>query len=285
MKRSTKIVGALAAMCMAGVAALGGAYLWRELNSKADRKALVPDLPADATNVLYLHHSTGENIWNGGIEPWVNQHNQQAGTKYHIVERAFPNRPYPWLNDPHDYYRLWVEHGGDKPYRGQATLEQLVPAYDVIVWKQCFVGSDIVADEPVANPGSETKTVANYKLQYEGLKQKMLQFPDTKFIVWTLPPNVEGATNADSARRSAEFTEWVKITWDEPGDNIFVWDFREIAADDKGLYLRPEYAMSATDSHPNQVLATKAAPMFGQRLVDVIEGRGDSAVRTGGGQQ
>lgn len=285
MQRRTKIIGALGALCLAGVAALGGAYIWRELNSKADRDALVPNLPAGATNVLYLHHSTGENIWKGGVPEAMARHNQVAGTSYNIVERAYPNRPYPWQNDPYDYYKLWVKNSGDKPHRGQATLEQLVSAYDVIVWKNCFVASDMTPNEPTPSVTSNTKTVENYKLQYEALKQKMHQFPQTKFIVWTLPPNVEGATNPTEARYAQEFTEWVKTTWDEPGDNIYVWDFREIATDDQGLYLRPEYAVSPTDSHPNQVLAAKAAPMFGQRLVDVIEGRGDSAVRTGGGQQ
>lgn len=285
MKRSTKIIGALGALCLAGVAALGGAFLWRELNSKADAKALTPDLPQSATNVLYLHHSTGENIWDGGIEGWVNQHNQQAGTNYHIVERNYPNSPYPWLNDPYDYYKLWVKNSGDKPHRGQATLEQLVPSYDVIVWKNCFVASDMLPDEAVPSVDSNTKTVANYKLQFDALKGKMHQFPETKFVVWTLPPNVEGATNPTEARYAQEISEWMKESWDEPGDNIYLWDFRSISADDQGHYLRPEYAMSPTDSHPNPTLAGEAAPLFGQRLVDVIEGRGDTAGLTGGSAQ
>ena len=46
-----------------------------------------------------------------------------------------------------------------------------------------------------------------------------------------------------------------------------------------GLYLLPEY--SAGDSHPNDTFAQQVAPLFGQRLVNVIEGRGDSTSLTG----
>lgn len=249
--------------------------------SQADRAALVPDdLPPDATNILYLHHSTGQNIWDGGIEGWVDGYNDEHGTNYHIVERAYPNEPYPWSNDPHDYWKLWVDSSGDDTHRGQATLEQLVGSYDVIVWKNCFVASHLEPDEPTPSVSSATRTVANYKLQFDALKTKMHQFPDTTFVVWTLPPLVAGDTDPAAAGRSAEVSRWMVEEWDQRGDNVHVWDFHAIATWDDGM-LPATYATGEKDSHPNPTLANEAAPMFGQRLVDVIEGRGDSGPRTG----
>ncbi len=67
----------------------------------------------------------------------------------------------------------------------------------------------------------------------------------------------------------------VKTTWDEPGDNIYVWDFRDLETGG-GLYLLPENAVSTSDSHPNPTFAASAAPLIGQRIIDVIEGRGDN---------
>lgn len=246
---------------------------------QADRAALVPaDLPADATKILYLHHSTGQNIWDGGIPQWVDAYNAEHGSKHHIVERAYPNKPYPWSNDPYDYWKLWVE-SGDKPHRAQATLTELAEAYDVIVWKNCFVASYLKPDEGRSSVSSNTRTVSNYKLQFEALKSRMHDFPQTKFIVWTLPPLVAAEADSATAARAQEVSRWMVQEWDEPGDNIHLWDFHSIAATNGNL--RPEYATTQEDSHPNPALAQKAAPMFGQRLVDVIDGRGDSGVKTG----
>jgi hypothetical protein len=154
----------------------------------------------------------------------------------------------------------------------------LTTGYQVIIWKHCFPVSDIAADTGSANIGSATQTLENYKLQYAALKAKMRSFPNTRFIVWTGSALIQSETDPASAARAQEFATWVKNTWDEPGDNIFVWDFRQLETAG-GLYLLPQY--SAGDSHPNSTLANMIAPWFGQRIVDVIEGRGDSGSITG----
>ena len=53
-------------------------------------------------------------------------------------------------------------------------------------------------------------------------------------------------------------------------DNIFIFDFREIETEG-GLFLKPEYAVSIHDSHPNETLSVKAAELFVNRMIDVIE--------------
>ena len=82
----------------------------------------------------------------------------------------------------------------------------------------------------------------------------------------------------DNATRAKGFFEWVKTTWDEKGDNIFVFDFWQLETDG-GLYLTA--ANASGDSHPNDTFAAKAAPLFGQRVIDVVEGRGDTGSLTG----
>ena len=42
-----------------------------------------------------------------------------------------------------------------------------------------------------------------------------------------------------------------------------------------GLYLRNEHAAAPDNSHPNEIFSQKVAPLFAQRIVDVIETRGD----------
>jgi hypothetical protein len=231
---------------------------------------------SSSAKVIYLHHSTGGVIWDGGVETAIANYNTNHGTNYSITQMEFPkSRPYGWNNYPYDYWNMWVNHAGTSAYKKEPTLEMLIQIYDVIVWKHCFPISSVVADSSSPDITSSVKSEENYKLQYNALKAKMHEFPNTRFIVWTGPALVEGATNAEDAKRARNFANWVKTTWDEPGDNIYIWDFRNLETGG-GLYLLPENAASTSDSHPNPTFAAYAAPLIGQRIIDVIEGRADN---------
>jgi hypothetical protein len=226
--------------------------------------------------IAYLHHSTGEVIWNGGIPQGVTTWNNQHQTNYQISTLAYPSTAggYPWANYPYDYWNLWVNHTGSSRDRGELNLDDLAAQYDVIVFKHCFPVSGVLPDTGTPNVGSEAKTTENFKLQYAALKTRLHQFQNKKFILWTGPALRQSDTTSDQAARARAFFEWVKATWDEPNDNIFLWDFRDLETEGTGLYLSSKYASG--DSHPNSTLAQLAAPLFVGRLVDVIEGRGDT---------
>ncbi|MCE5273146.1 hypothetical protein LLH00_17855 [bacterium] len=231
--------------------------------------------------IIFLHHSTGHNVWAGGVADWFAKYDQDNGKDYQITEREFPSgKPYEWKNYPFDYWNIWVEHAGSKPYMEEPTLELLTPQYNVIVFKHCFPVSGIKPDGEKADVTSEEKTLANYKAQYAALKDKLHQFKDTKFVVWTGAALVEKDSNPEQGKRSREFFDWVKKDWDEPGDNIFVWDFFELETEG-GLFLKGDYAEAPDNSHPNEAFCKGAAPLFAKRVVDVIEGRGDSGSLTG----
>jgi len=225
--------------------------------------------------IAFLHHSTGRTVWDGGLEKWLKGYNREHGTGYTIDEIEFPKEsPYGWNNYPFDYWNIWVRHGGDEPHMEEPTLEILCKEYDVVMFKHCFPVSGILPDTGSADIASSEKRLENYRLQYGALRGKMRSLPATKFIVWTGAALVRGATDEEQARRAREFFEWVAGEWDEPGDNIFVWDFYGLETEG-GLYLRDEYAKSPTNSHPGEAFARRVAPLLGRRIVDVIEGRGD----------
>ena len=75
-------------------------------------------------------------------------------------------------------------------------------------------------------------------------------------------------------RAGAHLLRVGRNTWDEKGDNIFVWDFFELETEG-GHYLKTEYARSPSDWHPNSAFAA-VAHCFIKSMVDVIEGRGDT---------
>ena len=246
------------------------------------------------TNIIFLHHSTGRFIWYGGLskipiklgfdgdmEKWFNRYNQKNNKNYKITEKYFPQKsPYGVKNYPFDYYNIWVKNAGEQPYKEEPTLEILTKEYDVIIFKHCFPVSNIQADSISNDINSDIKTLSNYKLQYEALKKKMLEFPGTKFIIWTPSALIEKETNKDNAERANKFSEWVKTVWDTNGDNIFLWDFRDLQVEG-GLYFKSEYALDINDSHPNREFSKIVAPYFCKRIVDVIEGKGDISSLTG----
>ena len=235
---------------------------------------------ATDASVVFLHHSTGGVIWGGGVQQAIQDHNAANSTTYSIEEEAYPNSPYPWANYPYDYWHLWVEGGGQATAEGVPTLESYTSAYDVVVFKHCYPVSGISADTGSPDISSEAKTIENYKLQYDALKTRLYDFPDNRFIVWTGAALVEASSSAEQGQRAREFFTWVKQEWDEPGDNIFVWDFFELETEG-GNFLLNTHASSPSDSHPNDTFAQTVAPFFATRIVDVIEGRGDTGSLTG----
>jgi hypothetical protein len=232
-------------------------------------------------NVILLHHSTGGCIWRGGVPAWFDAYNAEKNTQYQIAEQPFPKKePYGWRNYPYDYWNIWVKNGGPEPYLGEPTLEMLTSKYQVIIFKHCFPVSKVAEDIGAADIESNDKRAENYKLQYNALKEKMRSFPDNKFIVWTGAALVESKTDEPQAKRAREFFSWVKKEWDEPGDNIFLWDFDTLQTEG-GLYFKKEYARGENDSHPGQAFSQKAAGLLCNRIVNVIEGRGDASSLTG----
>lgn len=226
--------------------------------------------------IIFLHHSTGHGIWNGGMPELFAKYNAEHDTDYMIIERAYPSGdPYKWKNYPFDYWNIWINHAGYEPYMQEPALETLTQLFDVIIWKHCYPVSHIKPDTGNPDISSEKKTIENYKLQYAALKEKMHEYPDKRFIVWTGAALVKNNTNEEEGRRAEQFFDWVRNTWDVKGDNIYLWDLWELETEG-GLYLKNEYASTPDNSHPNAEFNAYAAPFAVQRIIDVIEGRGDS---------
>ena len=252
-----------------------------------------PHMSASA-NILFLHHSTGKVVlrgntsrilyklgFKGGMDKLFASYNRKNKTDLKFSSQYFPKmEPYGWKNYPYDYYNIWVKNSGDKPYQDEPTLEMLTKNYNVLIFKHCFPVSSVMESDSLPSLDSEVKTIDNYKLQYIALKEKLRQFPDTKFILWTGAALVKDKTNEKDAVRAKEFFTWVVNEWDEKGDNIFLWDFRALETEG-GLYLPEKFSVASDNSHPNKRFAAYAAPLFFQRIIDVIEGKGDSSNITG----
>ena len=260
-----------------------------------NEKSMTPD--QNAYKIMFLHHSTGQVIWEGkasglkritgifnkyeAVPEWFDNHNKTMGTNYYITGQNFPKaKPYGWHNYPYDYFNIWVKNAGNNAYQEEPTLEMLVKEYNMIIFKHCFPVGNILDSPDSADINSEKKTLENYKSQYLALKEKLLQFPDTKFLIWTAAALVESQTNAEEAARTRKFVDWVINEWDSQGDNIYLWDFYNLETEG-GQFLKPEYAVGKDDSHPDKSFAGRVAPLFCQRIVDVIETNGQKTGLSG----
>ena len=246
----------------------------------------------DAVNILFLHHSTGNVIYKGSaedgqsdVQKWFDDYNLTQHAKFNFVHQYFPKSKkyhffgYGWENYPYDYYNIWVKNQKDRVFKGEPSLDLLTGHWDVVVLKHCFPVSAVNYSKE-GNIDSSVKTIENYKLQYEALRLKMNEYPNSKFIVWTGAALTKGATTEEQAVCSKDFFQWVKQEWDRPNDNIFLWDFFELETAG-GIYMNDEYASSPNDSHPNKYFAAMVAPLFCQRVVDVVINQGEKTDLTG----
>lgn len=256
--------------------------------------------------ILFLHHSTGQHIWTGNtynpvsrlasrlhprlgrilnrkpeLPELFRKYNDENSTGYSITEQVFPKlKPYGWHNYPYDYYIIWVKNAGENPYMEEPTLEMLTKKYNMIIFKHCFPVSNILPDSVSADPDSDIKTLSNYKFQYNALKEKLKSFPETRFLLFTGAAQVRKLISEPEASRAREFFEWVKNDWDQPGDNIFIWDLFELQTEG-GLFFVDKYAVSENDSHPSPEFSSRAARLLFNRIVDIIETNGEKTTIRG----
>jgi hypothetical protein len=234
--------------------------------------------------IAFLHHSTGNNIWvgktnkyiykltqKGDVQCFFSDYNKRNKTNYNITQLVFPKAsPYGWNNYPYDYYNIWVRNAEETSYLEEPTLEKLTIEYDVIVFKHCFPFSRIKEDTGIPDIDSDEKRIENYKLQYNALKNKMYEYPNTKFIVWTPAVCTKDEITEGEAKRTYQFYKWMIEEWKEKGDNIYIWDFYKYETEG-GLYLSEKNAVSSNDSHPNRKFSSRVAPLFAKFIIDVLE--------------
>ncbi|MBU1880147.1 MAG: CIA30 family protein, partial [Chloroflexi bacterium] len=219
------------------------------------------------TSIIFLHHSTGENLINqGGVregltargyEFWDHGYNGD-GLRGPDGSSTGRNFDVPDDNtDPDGFAAIFSQPLHNPPDNTFSYLMQ----YDVIAFKSCF---------PTSNIGDDDQ-LNQYKAYYHTIRNRMDQFPDKVFIVLTPPPQVPGASNPAEATRARAFANWLKSDEYLAGHpNVFTFDFFDLLAGADN-FLRPEYRDSNDDAHPN----VRANQTIGPIFVDFI----DQAIR------
>jgi hypothetical protein len=134
--------------------------------------SLIANSFASDSKIIFLHHSTGENLCEEGrVNEWFNRYNIDHKTEFQFITRGYPGlKPEPMTNYPYDYWKLWVNDTCDQSSsQDRPCLGQLTKDFDVIIFKHCYPASDIEKDTGFPNVTSNLKTIENYKLQYRAL--------------------------------------------------------------------------------------------------------------------
>jgi hypothetical protein len=238
-----------------------------------------------AQNAIFLHHSTGGGVYyEGDVEGWISNYNNEHATSFSVTERAYPDSPYPWENYPYDFWNLWVNGSCNSSQSGIECLSSLTQNYKLIIFKHCFPGAAIHEDTGSPDVASDRKSLENYKLQYRALRAVMDSYPNNMFMVWTLAPLHRNATTVEDAARAREFVNWVNNSWlNEDGNshpNISVFDFYNIVAESNPapangrvncLKYNYEGDHNGDDSHPNYAANQVAGPIFANAIVNCLE--------------
>ncbi len=227
--------------------------------------ALLTSVPVSSQTIriLFLHHSTGENLINGG-----GVREGLAARGYEFYDHGYngdglrlADGSYNGMNfnvpddntDPDGFARIFAQPLHDPPDNTFSYLMQ----YDVIIFKSCF---------PVSNIGSDEQ-LAEYQSHYLSIRDRMDQYPNKLFIIVTQPPQVPGSSDRQESQRARAFSQWLQSDDYLAGHpNVFVFDFFDLLAGSDD-FLRPEYRVDDYDAHPNERANEEIGPLF----VDLID--------------
>jgi methionine-rich copper-binding protein CopC len=210
--------------------------------------------PSSTVNLIFIHHSTGEN--------WLNDGNGGLGialrnNNYYVSDTNYGWGPngigsstdignwWDWFRGPQSSTYLAALYGEKGQYSSYSRLSAAASGEnEIIMFKSCFPNSALQGSpsDPVPsisnNPlkgescGSGDHTVANAKGIYIDLLQYFQTRQDKLFIVITAPPLSDG-TYASNARA---FNQWLVNDWlvNYPYKNVFVFDFYNVLTSNGG---------------------------------------------------
>ncbi len=182
----------------------------------------------DYTNILFVHHSVGRflieggelrsRLQNEGYTFWDQDYSYEGLTKPDGTPAGYS---YFIPNDNTDidgFADIFQQREYSIPINALSSFLQ----HEVILIKSCYPNSAIQDDAEL-----ELR-----KQQYMTMRSRMDQYPNHIFIILTSPPLNPAETNPEDARRARELTSWLaapEFTKGHP--NLFVFNFFDLLAE------------------------------------------------------
>ena len=222
---------------------------------------------------IFLHHSTGGNIWGpNGSSTSVPQQMQIYNTAHNYtgVNAVTMNEEW-WAPGDNEWVTQHQFFEDPSPVTG---IGYYLPGNKVIVIKTCFPASSMSGwGQPSDTLSPWIKSVYNYKWHWRHIVRAMSAHPGNFFAIWTNAPLEPFSTNATEASLSKKFCTWAKDTLATGLDtqfgsfptNVYVFDFFHKLTGPNGMMLS-SYAVGPYDSHPNAAATQLVAPQFVQEI-------------------
>lgn len=257
-----------------------------------------------ADNLIFIHHSCGENWLNSGLETTLEGKAYITDVNeiyYGTTVPADSGRPDSLGDTEGDQTDMchWVQWFNDYL---DGIKAQGSGSNTIVMFKSCYPASGIGSDgtEP-GDPFSSSKTLVNYKAvyrhfsgsgntysymsnTYQPLEDIFAAHPEVLFIPVTAPSLVPNDTNADHADRARVWNNYLKTDWlssyntaHPTLNNVAVFDWFDVlayandyAGADRNM-TKSEYRSSESDSHPNGTANTATTAVFASNPVNFID--------------
>jgi hypothetical protein len=223
------------------------------------------------TNVVFLHHSVGENLLTqtdlrdrlskSGLSVWDHDYNWYGLNDPNGTSTGY-NYWIPDDNtDPDGLAKLFSQEVYGMPLNGISGLMQ----HEVIVFKSCFTGNNLGDDQ-------EVDEVKGY---YETIHQFISEHPENLFILLTTPPLNSAEADPAMAARDRLVSDWLLSADFQRGlSNLYVFDFFSLLTDNDLTSqdyntLRADYR-TGSDNHPNLKANQAVAPVLAEFIIKSI---------------
>jgi hypothetical protein len=220
---------------------------------------------ASAANLIFIHHSCGENWLNDGLCQALNDNG------YHVADIYYGWREYGDHTDTINWPAWFTDDVMNLVFAEMDTMtapNAIQPAAgenEIIMFKSCFPNSDVGSD------------IMDEMDIYNGLLPYFEQHPDKMFVLVTPPPMI----NISDPQKTRELCDWLyerNTGWLSglKTGNVFVFDFYNVLThpDAHHQFLSGQevhqsvkgadtlYYDSDGDDHPNKDGNVKAAQEF-----------------------
>lgn len=103
------------------------------------------------------------------------------------------------------------------------------------------------------------------------IKENLKKYHGKQFILVTPPPERKELTTLENAKRAKKLVGWLCSKEFSKGIlNVHIFDLFSLLADSNG-FLKEEYTrLIPVDSHPNIKANVHIAPIFAQKIVEVV---------------
>ncbi len=232
---------------------------------------------------IFLHRSVGGNIYG----PNGSSTSVPKETYLYNIENNYIDEDSVYMYDEGEFP---INNSGNHWCEWRSVFDRTDPdddiyqyiedtGYDIIIinsgypnsgiWFYWYEGPQDTINYPC------TFSIYNYQWHIRSIVNTMKQYPMKFFVMWTLAPLLQVNTTSQQAIRDNWFSTWMKDTLATGLDtlygsfphNVYIFDYFHKVVDEN-YYLRPEYAVSATDNHPNAAATELVAPQFVQEVFD-----------------